>query len=302
MNFNGLHYNSIASRLKEEFGCRVVKLSLDCGLSCPNRDGTCGYGGCSFCSEDGSGSFAGTIDEQISTLSPKWAKEGEPLKYLAYFQNHTNTYAPAEYLRKIWTEAIDHEGVAGIAIATRPDCLGADVLDLLEEFNEKTYLWVELGLQTANEKTAAAFNRGYENGVFEMAMGNLSKRKIKAVIHLILGLPGEDKTQMTESALYAAGFEPFGLKLHMLHLLKNTRMGSEFEKDPWQLLSRDEYISTVCDILERIPEDITIHRLTGDAPAKDLIAPEWTRNKHLVLNGIQQEFSRRGTYQGIKAL
>ena len=300
MNFNGLHYNSIASRLKEEFGCRVVKLSLDGGFTCPNRDGRCGYGGCSFCSEDGSGSFAGTIDEQIAKLSPKWTNDGGNPKYIAYFQNHTNTYAPVEYLRKIWTEALDHVGVVGIAVATRPDCLGEDILDLLEEFNKKTYLWVELGLQTANEKTAAAFNRGYENDVFERAMMNLSKRSIKTVIHLILGLPGEDKAQMLASAVYAAGFNPFGIKIHMLHLLKSTKMGREFELNPWPLLSCDEYIGIVCDILERIPGNITIHRLTGDAPGEELIAPEWTRNKHYVLNGIQQEFSRRGSLQGIK--
>jgi len=298
MNFNGLHYNSIASRLKEQFGCRIVKLSLDGHLSCPNRDGSCGWGGCSFCSEDGSGTFAGTIDEQISNLSPKWTKDGAEVKYIAYFQNHTNTYAPVEYLRKIWTEALDHEGIVGIAIATRPDCLGADVLELLDEFNKKTYLWVELGLQTANEKTAAAFNRGYENEVFELAMKNLSERQIKTVIHLILGLPGDDRAQMISSAKYAASFNPFGLKIHMLHLMKGTKMGTDFEQNPWPLMSREEYIGLVCDILERIPKEISIHRLTGDAPGKDLIAPEWSRNKHYVLNGILQEFSRRGTGQG----
>ena len=298
MNFNGLHYNSIASRLKEEFGCRIVKLSLDGHLSCPNRDGRCGWGGCTFCSEDGSGTFAGTIDEQIAKLSPKWSKEGEKVKYIAYFQNHTNTYAPVDYLRKIWTEALSHDGVIGIAIATRPDCLGADVLDLLDEFNKKTFLWVELGLQTANEKTAAAFNRGYENEVFELAMKNLSERQIKTVIHLILGLPGDDRDQMIKSAVYAASYKPYGLKIHMLHLLKGTKMGKDFIQNPWPMMSKEEYICLVCDILERIPKEITIHRLTGDAPGDALISPEWSRNKHSVLNGIQQEFSRRGTEQG----
>lgn len=298
MDYNGLHYNSIASYLKKQFGCRVVKLSLDGHFTCPNRDGACGYGGCSFCGEDGSGAFAGTIEDQIKNLSSKWTKDNETVKYIAYFQNHTNTYAPVEYLRKIWDEALNREDIIGIAIATRPDCLGSDVLDLLEEFNKKTFLWVELGLQTANEKTATAFNRGYENEVFELAMDNLSKRGIKAVIHLILGLPGEDRAQMLDSALYACSFNPFGIKLHMLHLMNDTRMGQEYNKQPWTLLSKEEYINIICDILEKTPQNITIHRLTGDAPAEKLIAPLWTRNKHEVLNGIQQEFKKRGTYQG----
>lgn len=296
--FNGLHYNSIASYLKEMLGCRVVKLSLDGHFTCPNRDGACGYGGCSFCGEDGSGAFAGTIDEQIKNLSSKWEKGENSLKYIAYFQNHTNTYAPVEYLRKIWNDALSREDIVGIAIATRPDCLGRDVLDLLDEFNRKTFLWVELGLQTANEKTAVSFNRGYENYVFELAMANLSARGIKTVIHLILGLPGEDREQMISSASYACGFDPFGIKLHMLHLMNDTKMGREYISDPWPLLSEAEYINIICDILENTPAKITIHRLTGDAPAEKLIAPLWTRNKHDVLNGIQQEFKKRGTYQG----
>jgi len=300
MDFNGLHYNSIATRLKEKFGCRIVKLSLDGNFTCPNRDGRCGYGGCSFCSEDGSGSFAGTIDEQISGLSPKWNNKNELVKYIAYFQNHTNTYADTYRLRNMWNEALNHENVVGLAVATRPDCLGEDVLELLDEFNKKTYLWVELGLQTENEKTAAAFNRGYENAVFEAAMDNLSKRQIKAVIHLILGLPNEDKEQMIKSASYAASFKPFGIKVHMLHLMKGTKMGAEYLQNPWPLLDMNSYINIVCDILEKMPEDITVHRLTGDAPKDSLIAPDWTRNKHAVLNKIQQEFSARGTYQGFK--
>ena len=296
--FDGLHYNSISSYLKKRFGCKVVKLSLDAGLTCPNRDGTKGSGGCTFCSESGSGDFAGSIEQQMESLSRKWREEGADIKYIAYFQNHTNTYAPSEKLRALWDEALSHPDVVGLAVATRPDCLGPDILDLLSEYNEKTFLWVELGLQTADEQTAEKFNRCWKNADFEEASYNLSTRGIKCVMHLILGLPGEDKGQYISSAKYAASFRPFGVKIHMLHLMEGTVMGEEYKRVPFPLLSREEYVSCVCDILEALPQEITIHRLTGDAPQDKLIAPDWTRNKHAVLNGIQQEFKRRGTYQG----
>ena len=195
---------------------------------------------------------------------------------------------------------MDHENVVGLAIATRPDCLGPDVLDLLSEYNEKTFLWVELGLQTASEQIAERFNRCWKNADFEEASYNLSTRGIKRVTHLILGLPGENKEQYLYSAKYAASFDPFGVKIHMLHLMEGTAMGEEYKRAPFPLLTREEYVSSVCDILEILPQTITIHRLTGDAPQDKLIAPDWTRNKHAVLNAVQQEFKRRGTYQGIR--
>ncbi len=281
----------------------MVKLALDSALTCPNRDGSKGTGGCSFCSAGGSGDFAGSIGEQIKGVSRKWRREGgsEDIRYIAYFQSFSGTYAPAEKLRAMWDAALSHEGVIGLAVATRPDCLPPEVLALLEEYNKKTFLWVELGLQTSREDTAEAFNRCWKNSEFEKAMAELAERGIRTVVHLILGLPGESKEDMTASARYAASFRPFGIKLHMLHLMKGTRMGEEYLKAPFPLLSRGEYISIVCDILEQIPQDITIHRLTGDAPQETLIAPDWTRNKHEVLNGIQKEFRRRGTYQGYRA-
>ncbi len=296
--FNGLHYNSISTYLKERFGCKVVKLSLDAHLTCPNRDGTKGTGGCSFCSQDGSGDFAGSIEEQLASVPKKWTRDNGEVKYIAYFQNHTNTYAPVDKLRSMWNDALENENVVGLAIATRPDCLGDDVLDLLSEFNEKTFLWVELGLQTANEETAERFNRCWKIADFEKAMIDLSTRAIKCVIHLILGLPGDDKSTMISSAEYTAAFHPFGIKLHMLHLMKGTVMGEGFLKEPFPVLSMEEYVSLVCDILEIMPPEVTVHRLTGDAPQELLIAPEWTRNKHAVLNAIQKEFSRRGSVQG----
>lgn len=294
--FNGLHYNSISSWLKQKFGSKIVKLSVDAGLTCPNRDGTKGTGGCSFCSSDGSGRFTVDIKEQILTAKRKWPDED--LRFIVYFQSFTNTYASPEHLRSLWDGALDTEGVVGLAIATRPDCLGPKILDLLDEFNRKTFLWVELGLQTANEKTADSFNRCWKNADFNDAMRNLSSLGIKCVIHLILGLPGEDREQYITTARYAASFNPFGIKIHMLHLMEGTLMGNEYKHAPFHLLTLQEYISCVCDILEILPDDITIHRLTGDAPGDTLIAPVWTRNKHDVLNGIQKEFKRRGTYQG----
>ncbi|MDO5441368.1 MAG: TIGR01212 family radical SAM protein [Bacillota bacterium] len=293
-NFRDLHYNSISSYLKEKYGQRIVKLSLDAGLTCPNRDGTKAYGGCTFCL-GGSGEFTASIDEQIAAARAKW---NEPVKFIAYFQSYTNTYGDPEYLRMLWNEALTHEDVIGISIATRPDCIDGMVLDALAELNEKCMLWIELGFQTANEKTAEDFNRCYENEVFKNTMIILNAMHIKTVVHLMLGFKGEDKEQFIKSAEYVAKFKPFGIKLHMLHLMRNTVMGEEYLNNPWPLLTKDEYVDSIVSILERIPRDITIHRLTGDAPKEDLIAPYWTANKHDVLNAIQHEFSVRDTYQG----
>lgn len=301
--FNGLHYNSIATRLKEHFGTRIIKLAIDGGFTCPNRDGHVGYGGCKFCSEQGSGEFAYTRENvalQMNNQSLKWGSEH---KFLAYFQSFSNTYAPVDVLRQMWEEALSHENVVGLAIATRPDCLPDDVLALLDEFNKKTYLWVELGFQTSKEETAKALNRGYENKMFEEAMQKLSALNIKTVVHLMLSLPGETKEDMIDSATYVAAFKPFGIKLHMLNVLSDSVLGKEYlnaeESQRFTLLSKDEYIRTVCDILEILPEETTIHRLTGDGPQDKIIAPSWVKDKHAILNGIQQEFARRGTHQGI---
>ena len=297
--FSSVHYNAIGPYLKKQFGSRIAKLSLDGGFTCPNRDGSKGIGGCTFCSGDGSGRFAGPLAQQREQLAAKWP---EDTKYIAYFQNFTGTYAPVERLRQLWEEALALPGCAGLAVATRPDCLPDDVLDLLEEFNKKTFLWVELGLQTACEETAAQFNRGCKNADFEDAMGKLSSRGIKAVIHLILGLPGEDKTQMLSTAAYVASFRPFGIKLHMLHLMEGTVMGEQYKNAPFPLLTKEEYVGLVCDIIERLPQEITVHRVTGDAPREDLIAPLWTGHKKAVLRAVQQEFKTRGTFQGCKSI
>ena len=292
--FGSVHYNSIAVWMKEHFGCRVVKLALDGGFTCPNRDGRCGTGGCIYCSESGSGDFASDIPGQIRLVSRKWPDA----KYLAYFQNHTNTYAAAERLRTLWDEALAYPGVVGLAIATRPDCLPDDVLDLLDEYNKKTFLWVELGLQTIRDDTAAFLNRCYETRVFAEAMEKLKKRGIRVVVHEILSLPGENPSDALKTALYAASLEPFGMKFHMLHVMEGTRLGELYKNAPFPLMTKEEYVKTVVDILERLPQSVTIHRLTGDAPQNALLAPDWTRSKHVVLGAIQHEFSVRGSFQG----
>ena len=301
--FNGLHYNSIATVLKEQFGQRVIKISIDGGFTCPNRDGKVGIGGCSFCTGEGSGEFAAnnseSINEQIKNQKNKWPEES---KYIAYFQSFTNTYAPCDILRTKWDEALSIDGVVGLAIATRPDCIGDDILALLDEFNQKTFLWVELGLQTSNEQTAKDFNRCYDNSVFEKAMADLKNHNIKTVVHMIMGLPGESALDMLQTGKYVASFNPFGIKIHMLNVLSGSKLGEEYLKEEkrMHLLSKEEYIQIVCDILEIMPASVTIHRLTGDGPKDKLIEPKWALDKHSVLNDIQKEFSRRGTYQGIK--
>jgi uncharacterized protein len=296
---NPLPYLSIGQYLKNRFGGKIVKLSLDAGFTCPNRDGTKGYGGCSFCSPDGSGELSSNMEDQISLLSGKWP---DVTGYMAYFQSHTNTYAPVDRLQKLYQEALLSSHVVGIAIATRPDCLGEDVLDLLEEINRQTFLWVELGLQTIHDDTAIRMNRGYSLAVYDEAVANLRKRNIRIVTHLILGLPGESKQDMVDSVRYVTQPSPtgdriFGLKLHLLNVVKGSALDHEY-KGYVPFSSPQEYIDLVCDLLPLIPPEITIHRLTGDVPRKILISPEWSYKKRTILNGILHEMARRGKKQG----
>ncbi len=295
--FGSLHYNAIGPALTGKFGKRVVKLALDGGFTCPNRDGSAGTGGCIFCSAEGSGDFAGNVPLQIERLRRKWPDS----LYLPYFQSHTGTYAPVSRLRELWDEALAIPGAVGLAVATRPDCLPDDVLDLLSEYCEKTFLWVELGLQTSNEETARLINRCYPLEVYDEACLKLRARGIRTVTHLILGLPGETEDDMLASARHVFSFDPYGIKLHMLHVMKDTPLERMYPKD-CPLMSLDEYVSLVCDILEEAPPSVTVHRLTGDAPQSLLIAPDWTRNKHTVLNAIQKEFKARGTEQSSRYL
>lgn len=310
---NNQQINSIGSWLKNHFGSKVVKLSIDGGFTCPNRDGTAGTGGCIFCSAQGSGELAGNVASQIDLLSEKWPNVH---KYLVYFQSHTSTYAAAEKLRIQYEEALsakfpsnasdipsvdnNHgEGdkeIVGIAIATRPDCLGDDILDLLSEINEKTFLWVELGLQTIHGDN---INRCYDLSVYDKAVADLTSRNIKVVTHLILGLPGESKYNMKESLEYICSSPIFGLKLHLMNVVKGAPM-EKLYPGYCPFSSPEEYINLVCDLLEIIPPEITIHRLTGDVPRKLLISPEWSYKKRTILNGIAHEMKLRGSYQGCK--
>jgi len=285
---------TISDYLKSEFGGKVIKLSVDAGFTCPNRDSVKGDGGCIFCSPGGGGDIASDIPGQIKLLSKKWRAQN----YIVYFQSHTNTYAPVPVLREKFYTALAYPGVLGLAIATRPDCLGEDVLDLLAELNEKTHLWVELGLQTIHDKTASAINRCYPLSDFDAAFSALSLRDIKSVVHLIFGLPGETKDDMLDSVKYVCAEGLFGIKLHLLNVVSGSPMETLYPGYvPFDDL--DEYVRLVADALEVIPPTVTIHRLTGDVPRKMLIAPEWSYKKRTILNGIHREMMRRGSHQGI---
>jgi radical SAM protein (TIGR01212 family) len=289
-------FYSASHWLKNEFGKKTIKLAIDGGFTCPNRDGTKGYGGCTFCSDTGSGEFASSIDEQIRLLSDKWPDA----KYLAYFQNYTNTYAPVEVLRKKYYNILSNPKIEGLVIGTRPDCLSKEVLDLLEEIAENHFIWVELGLQTIHQSTADDFNRCYDLSVFDEAASQLNKRKIKYVVHLILGLPGESQDMMMESVRYVsqkAGI--FGMKLHLLNIVKGSAMAvTHADYIPFD--SIDSYVDLLVRCLEIIPPNVTIHRLTGDAPRSILISPPWSFNKRTILNRINEQLHLRDTWQGKK--
>lgn len=293
----------ISPWLKRTFGCKIVKLSLDGGFTCPNRDGYKGTGGCLFCSESGSGDMASNtaktgvsgihdaLNRQINLLSVKWPEA----RYIAYFQSHTNTYAPVEELREKYEAALEHPEVVGIAIATRTDCISEDVLNLLSELNEKTFLWVELGLQTIHESTAKAMNLCHTRADYDNTVERLSERSIRIVTHLILGLPGETKEMMLDSVRYVG--RTFGLKLHMLNVVKGSGM-EEICPDYVPFATPEEYIELLIDAIELVPPEVTLHRISGDAPRSTLIAPEWSYKKQTILNGIHREMRRRNTWQG----
>lgn len=301
-SWNGKPYHSLDYMLKERFGEKVYKVTLNGGMSCPNRDGTIGHGGCIFCSEGGSGDFAASaalsiheqIDSQIAMLSAK-----RPIhKYIAYFQAYTNTYAPLSYLERIFTEAIEHEDIVGLSIGTRPDCLPDETLDLLSELNKKKPVTVELGLQTIHERTAAFIRRGYKLSCFEDALEKLQEHKLETVVHTILGLPGENTENILETMRYLNAHHIDGIKLQLLHVLKHTDLADYYGQTGFHILSEDEYVDLVIHCLEVLSPDITIHRLTGDGPSDLLIAPLWSLKKRSVLNHIHHELKVRDTWQG----
>ena len=302
MILDTMEYNSLNNHLKNKYGTKIAKLSLDGGFSCPNRDGTLSTKGCIFCSEKGSGDFAGgrhqSIPQQIEQQKQHMGKKWSNAKYIAYFQAFTNTYAPIETLRSKYTQALEQKDIVGLAIATRPDCLGEEVIELLKELNKKTDVWVELGLQTCNEKTAAFINRGYANSVFEDAVSRLNAAGIEIVIHLIFGLPNETHGDMINAVRYACSFNIQGIKLQLLHVLQNTPLGELYQREPFPILTKEEYLSLVCRALTYIPPEIVIHRLTGDGPKADLIAPQWSGNKKDVLNSLNKLITEKKIRQG----
>lgn len=295
-------YNSLSNYLKNEYGEKIYKISLNGGMTCPNRDGKIGKGGCIFCSEGGSGEFSAdkskNITEQIEEAKNKVSKKIRNGKYIAYFQAFTNTYAPVRYLRKIFTEAINHPDIAILSVATRPDCLPDDVISLLSELNKIKPVWVELGLQTIHEKTAEFIRRGYSLPVFEKALSDLKRINVKVIVHTIIGLPFETKEMIFETVGYIAKKQIFGIKLQLLHVIKNTDLASLWENGFFEVLSLEEYTDILIGCIERLPRDIVIHRITGDSPPDLLLAPEWSRYKWSVLNRIHSEMEKRNACQG----
>lgn len=286
-----MKYTTLNNYLKERFGEKVYKIALNGGFTCPNRDGKIGTRGCIFCSKGGSGDFAEspdlTITEQIENGKKRLEKKIKNGKYIAYFQAFTNTYAPVEKLRAIYTEAIIHPDIVALSIGTRPDCLEDDVLALLDELNKIKPIFVELGLQTINEDTARYIRRGYTLEVYDKAVADLHKIGINVVTHIILGLPGESKNDMLKSVEYACKVTD-GIKLQLLHILKGTDLAKDYEQGKFEVLTLEQYTEIIKECVQIIPENVIIHRLTGDGAKKDLIAPLWSADKKTVLNTINR--------------
>lgn len=297
-------YHTWNYHLRHKFGDKVMKVALNAGFTCPNIDGTKGYGGCTYCSDTGSGDFAGdpthSIIMQFEEVRERMHKKWKEAKYIPYFQAHTNTYAPADVLRERFEAVLRQPNVVGISIATRADCLGDDVLEYLEELNRRTYLIVELGLQTIFDETGEKINRCHTYAEFLEGYKKLQERNINVCVHLIDGLPGETKEMMVESAKAVASLRPHCVKLHLLHILKGTKMAKEFENGDIIPLTLEEYVDIIISQLEVLPPETVIQRLTGDGGRDMLLAPLWSLKKFVVLNEIDKEMIRRDTCQGKK--
>lgn len=290
-----MEYLSFNKYLKDKFGQKIYKISLDGGFTCPNRDGKTGTRGCIFCSKGGSGDFAESremsITEQIENGKKRVEKKIKSGKYIAYFQAFTNTYAPVEMLRQKYEEAINHPDIVALSIATRPDCLGDDVLKLLDEMNKIKPVFVELGLQTIHQKSAKYIRRGYDLSVYDKAVRDLKKIGVNVVVHVILGLPNESENDMLETVKYVCESGANGIKLQLLHVIDGTDLAKDYEKGLFKTLEFDEYVNLIVKCVKIIPKDIVIHRLTGDGAKKDLIAPLWSADKKRVLNAINKALS-----------
>lgn len=286
----------------ETFHTKVYKIALNGNMSCPNRDGSIGHKGCIFCSEGGSGDFAGSpslsITEQIEAGKEKLSGKFKGSSYIAYFQAYTNTYAPVSYLEKLFAEALAHPDVVCLSVATRPDCLDRDKIALLSRLNQVKPVWVELGLQTIHETSAAYIRRGYDLSVFDHAMKLLNEAGLETIVHMIIGLPHESEDMILDTARYIGRCGAKGIKLQLLHVLKNTDLAADYEKGSFQVLSLEDYTHILTEIIKVLPKDMVIHRLTGDGPKKLLIAPLWSADKKNVLNTLNNAFKANNITQG----
>ncbi|WP_270598038.1 TIGR01212 family radical SAM protein [Enterococcus asini] len=297
-------YYSLNQAYRETFGGKIFKVPVDAGFDCPNRDGTVAKGGCTFCSVSGSGDMIVAPSEplpvqfqkEIHMMHQKWPGVEQ---YIVYFQNFTNTHAPVEVIKERFEQVVNLPGVVGLSVGTRPDCLPPEVVDYLAQLNERLYLWVELGLQSTFEATGELINRAHDYQTYLDAVANLRKHKIQVCTHLINGLPGESLEMMRENVRRVIlDSDIQGIKLHLLHLMRNTKMLRDYHEGRLQLMSRKDYVGVICDQLEMIPQEIIIHRLTGDAPWDSLVGPKWSLKKWEVLNAIDEELLRRDSYQG----
>ena len=299
---NNKRYHTLDYFYKHKFNSKVFKVSLNAGLSCPNIDGTVGKGGCIYCSNSGSGEFAGNKNDDIITqfneIKKMMLKKWPNAKYIGYFQAHTNTYAPVETLKKLYEPILQQENVVGLNIATRPDAISNECLKYLEELNKKTYLTIELGLQTIHKKTTKIINRCHTLECFENMVKKLRKKNINVVVHIINGLPYETKEDMIKTAKYLNKLDIQGIKIHMLSVIKNTKLEKLYQLKPFHILTEEEYIDIVINQLENLRPEIVINRITGDPKLDDLIQPTWLVKKFCVLNNIDKEMVKRNTYQG----
>lgn len=298
-------YHTLNYAFQQQFGCKVVKIPLNGGFTCPNIDGTKGLGGCSYCSDLGSGDFGGnsefTLRQQFEQGRKQLFNKWNDFKYVAYFQAHTNTYAPLSVLKPLFEEALTlDKDIVGLSIATRADCLEDDILDYLDDLNKRTFLTIELGLQTIHDETGKKINRCHSYDDFLKGFYQLYSRNIRICVHIINGLPGESKEMMLATAKTVGQLPIYGIKIHLLHVLRNTLIAKQLENHEFKLMGLDEYVSLVCDQLELLPAEIVIQRLTGDGDKQKLIGPLWSRNKRNVLNSIDTELTLRDSYQGKK--
>lgn len=299
-----MRYNSLNNYLRERFGKKVYKISIDGGFTCPNRDGTLGNRGCIFCSQRGSGDFTPdknlSVTQQIEEGKKKVISKTPDNAFIAYFQAFTNTYAPVNVLKELFYEAINHKDIVAMSIATRPDCVGEEVFSLLKELNKIKPVWVELGLQTTKESSVKYIRRAYDTSVYVQTAEKLKKSGIEVITHIILGLPGETKEDMLNSVKFAGKYTD-GIKLQLLHILKGTDLHNDYMKGKFKALTLEQYVDILCDCINILPKNVVIHRLTGDGDKKLLVAPLWSGNKKNALNTINKALEERNVLQGSKA-